>query len=102
MRFPLPMPIPAAAFLSVAILGTVCGDDHEEARQLRERWDVLPLEELLNRSGLGADVRILEIESEFEHGRSVYEVEYVDGAGRIGRLHIDAGSGKVLTRKEDD
>lgn len=76
-------------------------DDHEAALRLREQEEILPLEELLTRIKLGQDARILEIESEREHGRPIYEIEYVDGQGRIHEVSIDAASGRVLGEDEE-
>lgn len=102
MHLLVSMPALGAVILWVAVLGTVHGDDYEEAYRLRERREILPLEELLRRAGIGSDMRILEIESEFEHGRSVYEVEYLDGAGRVRKVLIDAAGGEPLPEKGDD
>jgi uncharacterized membrane protein YkoI len=88
--------------LSLAAVGIVHGDDYEDAYRLRERREILPLEELLRRLDLGADTRILEIESELEHGRHVYEIEYLDRTGRIREVLIDARSGEVLPDQEED
>jgi len=86
--------------LTVASIGH--GDDYEEAYRLRERREIIPLEELLRRLDLGADTRILEIETESEHGRHVYEIEYLNPGGRIREVVIDARSGEVLTGEEGD
>jgi uncharacterized membrane protein YkoI len=91
-----------AAILSLLAAGAVQGDDYEEAFRLRESREILPLEELMRRLDLGPDARILEIESEFEHGRRVYEIEYVSGNGRIREVLIDARSGEILADEEDD
>jgi uncharacterized membrane protein YkoI len=101
MRFVWPMLVSAAGILSVASLAGAHGSDYEEAFRLRERREILPLEELIRRAGLNPDARILEIESEFEHGRRVYEIEYLDPRGRIREVLIDAGSGEVLTEMEN-
>ncbi|MEA3273782.1 MAG: PepSY domain-containing protein [Pseudomonadota bacterium] len=95
MRLLLPL------ILSIAAAGLARGDDHDAAYRLRERRDILPLEELLKRLDLGGDTRILEIESELEHGRLVYEIEYVGRDGRIREVLIDARSGKILSEEED-
>lgn len=97
MRPLLPMVI-----LSLFVVGTGRGDDYEQAYRLQERQEILPLEELLRRLGLGTDARILEIESEFEHGRHVYEIEYLVPSGRVREVLIDARSGEVLTEEEED
>ena len=78
------------------------GDDYEEAFRLRESREILPLEELMRRLDLGPDARILEIESELEHGRRVYEIEYLSGNGRIREVLIDARTGEILADEEDD
>jgi uncharacterized membrane protein YkoI len=85
----------------LAAAGNGRGDDFEEAYRLRERREILSLEELLHRAGLEADARVLEIESELEQGRWVYEIEYVDGLGRIREVLIDARSGAVLAHEEE-
>ena len=87
--------------LSLLVTGAAHGDDYEEAYRLRERKEILPLEELLRRLDLGADTRVLEIESEFEHGRRVYEIEYLDSGGRVREVLIDAVSGEVLSDEEE-
>lgn len=74
----------------------LAGDDHDEALRLREDRSVLPLEELLRRLDLGPGARILELESEREHGRHFYEIEYVTGGGRVREVLIDAATGEIL------
>jgi uncharacterized membrane protein YkoI len=91
-----------AAILSLLAAGVVQGDDYEEAFRLRQSREILPLEELMRRLDLGPDARILEIESEFEHGRRVYEIEYLSGNGRIREVLIDARSGEILADEEED
>ena len=71
-------------------------EDHEDALRMREREEILPLEELLSRLNLGPGARILEIGSEREHGRPIYEIEYVDGKGRIREVYVDAATGDLL------
>jgi uncharacterized membrane protein YkoI len=97
MRFPFPMPILALTLTTVAALGAALGNDYEEARRLRERREILPLEELLRRAGLEPETRVLEVEKEFEHGRRVYEIEYLSRDGRVREVRIDVDSGAVVT-----
>ena len=54
----------------------------------------------MRRLDLGKDVRILEIESEMEHGAARYEIEYLEPSGRIRKIQVDARTGAVLG--EDD
>jgi uncharacterized membrane protein YkoI len=87
--------------LPLLVVADGFGDDSDEAYRLRERQEILPLEELLRRLDLGPDTRILEIESEFEGGVRVYEIEYLDASGRVREAMIDARSGAVLADEED-
>jgi uncharacterized membrane protein YkoI len=97
MRFLIPLTLALAA---VAATPIKADDDHDSALRLRERREILPLDELMQRLGLGKDVRILEIESEMEHGRAQYEIEYVDRAGRIRKVRVDARTGDTLGDKD--
>jgi len=92
---------PPMVILSFLVVGTGQGDDYEEAYRLRERQEILPLEELLRRLDLAPATRILEVETEFEHGRHIYEIEYLDRRGRIREVLIDAVSGNVLADEEE-
>lgn len=89
----------AGLFLGGAPVGA--SEDHERVQMLRERGDVLPLAEILNRAGL-AGQRVLEAELEEEHGRLVYELETLDEGGRVIKGYYDAATGEPLGRKWDD
>jgi uncharacterized membrane protein YkoI len=91
----------APAVLALALAAGAAANDYEEAYRLREEREILPLEELLQRAGLPPRARILEIETELEHGRRVYEIEYLDDGGRVRELTIDARSGAVLSDEAD-
>jgi len=93
--------IPLALALALAGPAPVkADDDHDSALRLRERREILPLEELLRQLDLGKDVRILEIESEMEHGAALYEIEYVERNGRIRKIRVDARSGQGLGEED--
>lgn len=100
MQLVRPILVIAAAMIAVT---AATGDesDYEEAYRLRAGREILPLEELLSRAGLGPETRILELEIELEHGRHVYEIEYLDGDGRIREVLIDADSGEVVPEEDD-
>jgi uncharacterized membrane protein YkoI len=101
MRLLLPLALAMALALAAAAPAPVkADDDHDSALRLRERREILPLEELLRRLDLGKDVRILEIESEMEHGAALYEIEYVERNGRIRKIRVDARSGQVLGEED--
>jgi uncharacterized membrane protein YkoI len=88
------------AAAATGVVGALADDDHDAARRLRRDEEILPLEAIVERAGIGADSRILEVEAEFEHGRRIYEIEYVDTRGRIMEVVVDARSGEVLEQKE--
>jgi uncharacterized membrane protein YkoI len=92
----------SVGLVSLALADLCRGDDYEDAYRLRGRGEILPLEELLRRQDLGPGARILEIETEFEQGRHLYEIEYLDGGGRVRELRIDARTGKKRMDGEDD
>ena len=90
-----------AAVTGLSVGGVLAGNDHDEARRLRAEDDILPLEALLETAGVDRDARILEVETEFEHGRRVYEIEYVTAGGRVMEVLVDARTGQVLGHEED-
>jgi uncharacterized membrane protein YkoI len=76
-------------------------DDHEQARALRRDGDILPLAEVLRRPEL-AGLRVLEAELEREHDRLVYELELLDGQGRVQERYFDARTGQPLATAPGD
>lgn len=68
--------------------------DHERAWQLRESGEIMPLEQLLDK--VKSYGRVLEVELESEHGRHVYEIEFLDAQGEVHERYFDAGSGELL------
>jgi len=81
---------------------SVAESDHETAKRLRESGVILPLEAILERQQ-GADIEtILEVELEKENGRQVYEIEYLDHAGAVWEMSIDARTGRLLRKERDD
>jgi uncharacterized membrane protein YkoI len=76
-------------------------DDHERAYQARQQDKILSLEEILGKLDLGPDTRLLEVEHEQEHGRDIYEIEYLTSDGDIYELEVDAATGQVLKRERE-
>jgi uncharacterized membrane protein YkoI len=91
-----------ALILMLVMIGPCHGHDYEDANRLRERGEIIPLEELLHRHDLGPGARILEIETEVEQGRLLYEIEYLDGSGRVHEIWMDAQTGETLPLGTDD
>jgi uncharacterized membrane protein YkoI len=82
--------------------GLWASGDHEQAYRLREHSEILPLEQIVSGLGLTPDDRILEVETEFEGDRRIYEIEYVTGGGTIKEVEVDARTGEVLRTKEEE
>ena len=78
----------------------MCGGLHPGGRV--ESGEILPLQQILQALPELQQARILEVELEREHGRYVYEVEILTGDGRVQELQLDAASGELLRRRDDD
>jgi hypothetical protein len=72
------------------------GADHEQARQLRERGEILPLASVVDRYAGSGGMRILDVELEAIAGGYVYQVEFLDGSGILQELRVDARTGESL------
>lgn len=77
------------------------GSDHERARALLEAGDILPLEQILERVRESYPGRLLEVELEKDDGKLIYEVELLDGEGRVWELELDAVSGEMMKEKQE-
>ncbi|SOD92418.1 PepSY domain-containing protein [Caenispirillum bisanense] len=73
--------------------------DHDRARRALQAGDVLPLADLLARTGVEDDGRLLEVELENEHGRLIYELKILTPEGRVIEQVFDAGTGALLETK---
>ena len=89
----------AVLLLTLPALSVLADDDQDRVLQLRQQGRVLPLEQILDRLDPSQRARILEVELEQEEGRVIYEVKYVDPAGRILKLVIDARTGERVQVK---
>ncbi len=76
-------------------------DDHDEARDLKDRGQIIALSELISNAGL-ADTRILEAELDKKHGKLVYELEFLDAEGRVFEQYFDAITGEPLSEPRRD
>lgn len=70
-----------------------------QARALRERGRILPMEDILARSRGIQPGQVVEVELEHEDGRYVYEVKIIDDGNRVHKLELDAASGALLRHK---
>ena len=75
----------------------------DEALRLRERGEILPLEEILKFAlERYPNSKLLEVELEEKQGAYVYEVELVTPQRVVRELKFNASSGNLTKDKEDD
>ncbi len=94
--------IPVIGITLAVFTGAAGASDHDEARRLRERADILPLAEILERLPQTRDGRILEVELKHRKKRPLYEIELLDREGVVWELYFDAVTGELLKEKVDD
>jgi uncharacterized membrane protein YkoI len=75
--------------------------DHEQARRAVERGEALPLADIMAALEPRIDGEIVALEFEEEHGEWVYEVRYIDRAGRMVELYVDARTGTIRGVERD-
>lgn len=93
--------IPALLLLvSTAMAG---GLDQEQARELVDRGEILPLTDILEKARGHYSGRLLEVELEYEADRGgyLYELEILDEQGVVWELEFDAATGKLVKRERD-
>ena len=75
--------------------------DHERARALRERGEILSLSEIMAQTNLRVPGKVLEIELEEKAGMIVYEIEYLSEQDVVMEMLIDARTGRLISIEED-
>ena len=77
-------------------------DDHETARRLSDAGEILSLETILQRAQQYQPGRVLEVEFDNDRGQYIYEVEILNAKGVVWELELDARTGQLLERKQED
>ncbi|MDR9749969.1 PepSY domain-containing protein [Pseudomonas sp. SZMC_28357] len=76
--------------------------DQDEALQLRQRGEIMPLEQLLQQAlDRYPGAKLLEAELEEKHDIYIYEVELLTAEGVVRELDLEAATGLLLKDKED-
>lgn len=89
--------VPALLLPAVPAVGGDDRDhDHDRARRALQAGDILPLATLLERTGIEAAGRLIEVELEQKHGRPLYELKVLTPEGRVMKHVVDARSGEVV------
>jgi uncharacterized membrane protein YkoI len=87
-------------FLATSLLQA--GEGYQEARQLAESGQILPLNELLQVIQAEQPGRVLEVEFKHKSDQYLYEIEILDGQGAVWEFKVDAANGKILDRELED
>ncbi len=74
-------------------------DEHDRVRRARERGEILPMVDILNRAVQAYPGHVIEAEFDDEHGRLVYELVVLADDGRVLKLYYDARTGELLKIK---
>lgn len=77
-------------------------EDSDRAYRALERGEVRPLAEILETLAAQLDGEIVGVEFESEDGRHVYEFELLTRDGRLREVYVDAATGRILAREDDD
>lgn len=92
--------LPAAALL-YSWTPAIASDDHDEARDLRTKGDIIPLTKLIEQAQQDG-MQVIEAELEREHGQLVYELELLDAEGRVYERNYNAITGEPLNGYRED
>ncbi len=75
---------------------------HDRARRALQAGEILTMAEIYERARRELPGRILEAELERARGRWIYELKILDPRGRLFELKLDAATGRILAREEED
>jgi len=82
---------------------TIASDDHDQAKQLLDSGDILPLETILKKVRRIQPGKILDLDLELEKedGQIIYEIELLTSSGSVFELKMDARSGELLSTEKE-
>jgi len=75
--------------------------EYDKVRLLRQRGDILSLEDILTRVRRYHGGRVLETELEVADQHYVYEVQLVDNQGRVRYIWLDAATGELMREQRE-
>lgn len=90
----------------VLVVGTISanvradGDlTNRQIRNLVKQGEILSLDAILKKFPEDSSGRLLDLEVENEHGRIIYELEFLKHNGEVIELKIDAANGAILQQE---
>lgn len=93
----------AVLVVASVIAGHAFGDDdHQESRRLMQQGEILPLQQILDHIAEERKGRVLEVELKRKKGRVIYEIELLGEQGRVWEYKVDASSGEILKREQEE
>ncbi len=98
----------AAPLLALPVTSVAHDRDHEDARRALLSGEVLSLRQVLDIVAREYPGEPVEVEFERDDGIYLYELKVLQPSGRIIKMKVDAGSGKIISvkarngKKEDD
>jgi len=90
--------------VAILLLSTMSRADQNanQARQLQQQGDILPLEQIIELAVAVKQGQILETDLERDDGRYVYELEILDSRGQVWEIELDAQTGELLELENED
>jgi len=76
-------------------------DDHDQAKQLLDSGDILPLEIILKKVRSIQPGKILDLELEKEDGQIIYEIELLTTSGSVFELKINAKTAELISTEKE-
>ena len=76
--------------------------DHDQIRELVKRGELLSLETILGLYPEKQYGKLLDLETELEHGTVIYKLKLLRADGRVTELEIDARNGSLLKLEIED
>lgn len=73
-----------------------------QIRQMVENGEILSLAKIMSRYPEKTYGKLLDLEVEHEHGKLVYELEFLRADGRVIELEINAKDGQLLKQEIED
>lgn len=72
----------------------------QEIRQLSQQGQIKPLLQILQQHTF--EGTLLDVELEREHGRLIYELEFLNAQGEVWEYELDAATGLLLSRELEE
>ena len=85
--------------ISPAAFGDDDDFDAQQIRQMVSQGKILPLETILEKYKPLVEGKLLDLSVEYEHGKIVYELEFLKQNGNVVELVIDAKTGILLDQE---